>query len=157
MAWRVISRITDSVKCSTLSLRKCLPRVEGRWDESFGGPGLDARRTFDHALGDFCRLDVLLDLLEARSAMAGRLAQSRGQASGEQGTPAACASASRPGPCSQSLAIPLPPRSPRFGREISPRSCTARGRGLWLSPPLPRDSSAARWFRENTEDASTPW
>src|SRR5678816_689447 len=23
MAWRVISRITDSVKCSTLSLRKC--------------------------------------------------------------------------------------------------------------------------------------
>src|SRR5579864_3223635 len=25
MAWRVISRITDSVKCETLSLRKCLP------------------------------------------------------------------------------------------------------------------------------------
>src|SRR5215472_12136852 len=85
MAWRVISRITDSVKCSTLSLRKCLPRVAGRWDEWFGGPGLDARRTFDHALGDFCRLDVLLDLLEARSAMAGRLAQSRGQRFGGAG------------------------------------------------------------------------
>src|SRR5260370_42428842 len=26
MAWRVISRMTDSVKCETLSLRKCLGR-----------------------------------------------------------------------------------------------------------------------------------
>src|SRR5215831_11671836 len=85
MAWRVISRITDSVKCPTLSLRKCLPRVAGRSDELFGAPGPDAGWTFDHALGDFCRLDVLLDLLEARSAMAGRLAQSRGQKSAEQG------------------------------------------------------------------------
>src|SRR5215472_6695757 len=152
MAWRVISRITDSVKCPTLSLRKCLPRVAGRSDELFGASGPDARWTFDHALGDFCRLDVL----EALSAMAGRLAQSRGQKSAELGPGPRPFQLPGLAPAPQSLAIPLHPRSTRFGREISPTSDTSAGRGLWPSPPLPRDFSAARWFRENREDASIP-
>src|SRR5580692_11636312 len=80
MAWRVISRMTDSVKWLTLSLRKCLP--------GFGTPGAPFL-AFLARSGDFrfCCWEGLrgalaeafrfFGLLDVRRAIAGRLAVRR--------------------------------------------------------------------------------